>query len=79
MGKIFFYSISTSFELYFLQVQVALITKFVSVARYCREMRNFAVCVQILDALEMFMVRQLPVSTWSRFLLQYFGCLNKIF
>lgn len=39
-----------------------MIQKYISVAKYCSEMRNFATCVQVVDALEMFVVRQLPVS-----------------
>ncbi|XP_068746052.1 ras guanine nucleotide exchange factor Y-like isoform X2 [Montipora capricornis] len=41
--------------------QLALITKFVNAAHYCCEIRNYATCIQIVDALEMFVVRQLPV------------------
>lgn len=45
-----------------LQAQLALITKFVNAARYCCEIRNYSTCIQIIDALEMFVIRQLPVS-----------------
>ncbi|XP_048584976.1 uncharacterized protein LOC5521079 isoform X2 [Nematostella vectensis] len=41
--------------------QLVLVTKFVSIAKHCAEMRNFATCVQIIDALEMFVIKQLPV------------------
>lgn len=48
--------------LFFLQNQLVLIQKYISVAKYCSEMRNFATCIQVVDALEMFVIRQLPVS-----------------
>jgi len=44
-----------------IKAQLALITKFVNAAHYCCEIRNFATCLQIIDALEMFVVRHLPV------------------
>ena len=50
----------SSFSFLF-QGQLALITKFVNAAHYCCEIRNYATCIQIVDALEMFVVRQLPV------------------
>ena len=31
-------------------------------ARYCCEIRNYSTCFQIVDALEMFVIRQLPVG-----------------
>ncbi|XP_015758547.1 PREDICTED: protein very KIND-like [Acropora digitifera] len=43
------------------KAQLALITKFVNAAHYCCEIRNFATCLQIIDALEMFVVRHLPL------------------
>jgi len=43
------------------KAQLALITKFVNAARYCCEIRNYSTCIQIIDALEMFVVRHLPV------------------
>ena len=45
-----------------LQAQLALITKFLNAARYCCEIRNYSTCIQIVDALEMFVIRQLPVG-----------------
>lgn len=47
---------------FLLQAQLALITKFVNAARYCCEIRNYSTCMQIIDALEMFVVKNLPVS-----------------
>ncbi|XP_078358462.1 uncharacterized protein LOC144643172 isoform X1 [Oculina patagonica] len=44
-----------------IKAQLALITKFVNAARYCCEIRNYSTCIQIIDALEMFVIRQLPV------------------
>ncbi|XP_020623778.1 protein very KIND-like [Orbicella faveolata] len=44
-----------------IKAQLALITKFVNAARYCCEIRNYSTCFQIVDALEMFVIRQLPV------------------
>ena len=61
-----------TFTLCSTQTQIALITKFVSIAKYCYEMRNFASSVQIIDALEMFVVRQLPVSILLTISLIYF-------
>lgn len=43
-----------------IKAQLALITKFVNTARYCCEIRNYSTCIQIVDALEMFVIRQLP-------------------
>ena len=45
-----------------LQAQVAAISKFLTTARLCQEMRNFATCISILDGLENVLVRQVPVS-----------------
>lgn len=53
--------IKSSRSFFFFQAQLALITKFVNAAHYCCEIRNFATCLQIIDALEMFVVRHLPV------------------
>lgn len=44
-----------------IKAQLALITKFVNAARYCCEIRNYSTCIQIIDALEMFVVKHLPV------------------
>ncbi|XP_054765439.2 uncharacterized protein LOC129272313 isoform X1 [Lytechinus pictus] len=42
------------------KVQVALLSKFLSAAKTCFELRNFASCVQILDGLDNVIVRQVP-------------------
>ncbi|XP_030841143.1 uncharacterized protein LOC584262 isoform X1 [Strongylocentrotus purpuratus] len=42
------------------KTQVALLSKFVSTAKTCLELRNFASCVQILDGLDNVLVRQVP-------------------
>jgi hypothetical protein len=43
-----------------IKVQVSVLSRFIEMARMCRDMRNFAVCVSILDGLENILVRQLP-------------------
>ncbi|KAH0623632.1 hypothetical protein JD844_006586 [Phrynosoma platyrhinos] len=43
------------------KVQVNLLTKFLFIAKCCYEQRNFATTMQILNALENLVVRQLPV------------------
>ena len=58
-----------------LQAQLALITKFVNAARYCCEIRNYSTCIQIVDALEMFVIRQLPVSYQPDIRQVLIGCL----
>lgn len=57
------HDLTTPYSSLLLQGQLALITKFVNAARYCCEIRNYSTCMQILDALEMFVVRHLPVSS----------------
>ncbi|XP_041477045.1 uncharacterized protein LOC121425125 [Lytechinus variegatus] len=42
------------------KAQVALLSKFISAAKTCFELRNFASCVQILDGLDNVIVRQVP-------------------
>lgn len=50
------------FCLFFLQLQVSLLSKFLLIAKCCYEQRNFATAMQILAGLENLIVRQLPVS-----------------
>ncbi|XP_038045530.1 uncharacterized protein LOC119720079 [Patiria miniata] len=40
--------------------QLVLLSKFINVAKACYDLRNFATCVQILDALDSLIVRQVP-------------------
>ncbi|XP_071508607.1 uncharacterized protein [Diadema antillarum] len=42
------------------KAQVAILSKFISAAKTCFELRNFATCVQILDGLDNVIVRQVP-------------------
>lgn len=44
-----------------LQTQVALLTRYLWIGKYCYEMRNFATAMQVLGGLENVIVRQLPV------------------
>ena len=48
--------------MFLLKVQVTVLSRFIEMARMCRDLRNFAVCVAILDGLENILVRQLPVG-----------------
>ncbi|KAJ8025439.1 Kinase non-catalytic C-lobe domain-containing protein 1 [Holothuria leucospilota] len=42
------------------KAQVALISKFINIAKVCYDMRNFATSIQILDGLNNLIVRQIP-------------------
>ncbi|XP_060697767.1 kinase non-catalytic C-lobe domain-containing protein 1 [Hemiscyllium ocellatum] len=42
------------------KAQSALLSKFLSIAKFCYELRNFATAMQILNSLESLIVRQLP-------------------
>ncbi|XP_048465195.1 kinase non-catalytic C-lobe domain-containing protein 1 [Rhincodon typus] len=42
------------------KAQCALLSKFLSIAKFCYELRNFATAMQILNSLESLIVRQLP-------------------
>lgn len=46
---------------FYFQAQMALLTRFLAVGKYCYETRNFATAMQILSGLENVIVRQLPV------------------
>lgn len=43
------------------KTQVALLTKYLWIGKYCYESRNFATAMQVLRGLENVIVRQLPV------------------
>lgn len=43
------------------KAQLALLKKFICIARFCREIRNYATCVAVLEGLDNIIVRQLPV------------------
>ena len=51
-----------SLLLFLLQIQAALLTKFLLIAKHCYESRDFATAMQVLGGLENVIVRQLPVS-----------------
>uniref|UniRef100_A0A8C7D3R7 Kinase non-catalytic C-lobe domain containing 1 n=1 Tax=Oncorhynchus kisutch TaxID=8019 RepID=A0A8C7D3R7_ONCKI len=46
--------------LFLLQIQAALLTKFLLIAKHCYEFRDFATAMQVLGGLENVFVRQLP-------------------
>jgi hypothetical protein len=43
------------------QVQLNILTKFIYTAKMCLDLRNYATAISIIDALENYIVRQLPV------------------
>ena len=50
------------FNLFFFQMQVAILTKFIYTAKICQEIRNFSTCIAIVNALKNLFIEQLPVS-----------------
>ena len=44
-------------------MQVALLTKFIYLAKCLQDMHNYATCIAIVDGLDNLIVRQLPVKT----------------
>ncbi|XP_012936876.1 uncharacterized protein LOC101848743 [Aplysia californica] len=56
------------------KVQGSMITKFLTVAHMCLEVRNFASALSILDGLENLVVKQLPV--WKNISTKYLGYMD---
>ena len=52
----------------FAQMQVIMLSRFIETSRVCRDIRNFAGCLAILDGLENILVRQLPVGRGGEYI-----------
>ena len=49
---------------YCFQAQTAVLTKFIQVAKICKNLRNFATCMSVKDGLDHPLLRHIPVSVY---------------